>query len=367
MLRPFLRLLVAFGPIGLLTVAPTLARAEPREAPPATSASAGAGAAPGAGSSMDFVRAQRLFNEGLERREAGEIAAACDRFEAARSLLETPFVLLAVADCHAELGKTTSAVGDYERAAIAFDAAGRSADASAARARSAALRPHIPFLRVFLDPQETADAIVTENGARLSAGMLGAALPVNAGAHTIEVTGPGLEPYRTTVTVVDGAGTHDVRIPRLEKKAAPDSPRPPTATAPGPTLEADQAPTARTGGPGRSRLPMYVALGFTATGVVAATAASITSAVLQAKARDRCPENTCEDAAGVRHNEAAIAAYRYALVGGTVAVVGGALSGYLAWSLRVGGEDTTPTAARPVWITPWATPQQAGFAARHRF
>ncbi len=84
---------------------------------------------------------------------------------------------------------------------------------------------------------------VRRDGALVDRSVLGAALPVDPGAHTITASAPGKEPWSSAITVAAGPGTTTVRVPALA--LAPVAAPEPAKAAP--VVVADPAPKAAEG------------------------------------------------------------------------------------------------------------------------
>lgn len=267
---------------------------------------------------QDTSRAQALYNEGAVLAEAGNHAAACEKFEAARGLLETVVVQEAMAQCHEKLGKTSTAAGDLDRLAYLLDQRGKTAEATEARARAAVLKKRMPSLVVRVSDADRALVDLKQDGVPFPRTMLGSALPLDPGEHEVEVGGPGRVSRSKKITLADGDHKELVFEP-LAAVAPVTSPLP---ASPSPAAPIEPPP---------SRLPAYAVLAVAGIGAIVGVSAGIYTATKQSEARDTCPDNACTNPAGVRANESARAAYPVAVVGGAVALVGGAIGGYLLW------------------------------------
>jgi hypothetical protein len=164
--------------------------------------------------------AQSLFDEGRQLMASGQYREACPKFEESERLDAGAGTLMNLADCYEKSGKLASAWLTYTDAISASDQAGRTAWATKAREKVAALKPKLITLTIIAD----SDVTVTRDGAKLSAGELGVSVPVDTGAHTIVAEAPGKKPWRKEVTV---SADLRVTVPPLVAAAAL-APTPPT-------------------------------------------------------------------------------------------------------------------------------------------
>lgn len=150
----------------------------------------------------DEAIALALFNEGRALAEAGDLAHACPKFEAADRLTGWLGVELNLADCYARLGRTASAWVVFRKAAAKAEVTGDDR-ASYAVARAAALKPALARLTITaaITPVEVRIDDVVLTGAEL-----GVAFPIDPGAHRVEARLPGEpEVWSRTVKVTPRA------------------------------------------------------------------------------------------------------------------------------------------------------------------
>jgi tetratricopeptide (TPR) repeat protein len=201
----------------------------------------------------DNPAAQALFDEARGLLKAGEVEAACNKFEASQRMNPSPGTLLNLASCHETLGRLATAWSEY-REALALARADRRADRMAyAQARIVALEPRLPRLAVELSPEAEAIAglEVSRNGLVLDPAAFGVPLPVDPGRHVVEARAPGFLPFRAEVEAQEAVAV----AVRVERLAAEPPPRPvdgvraePTPPLHPPSPPAIEAATFRTMG-----------------------------------------------------------------------------------------------------------------------
>lgn len=136
---------------------------------------------------------------------------------------------LELAACYARAGKTASAWQTYRAAA---QAAGRSGDReleTLAQSQVSALESELSYLT--LETWKGQQVTVACDGAQVKDGVLGTAMPVDPGPHTISATAIGKRPWSMRV-MVGAAGDHEVvSIPVLpDAPVGGELPRPASST-----------------------------------------------------------------------------------------------------------------------------------------
>jgi hypothetical protein len=185
----------------------------------------------------DSAIAERLFEEGLGLMEAGDAAAACEKFAASMKVEPSGGAALNHGRCSEQQGKTATAWADYIEAERLFAAAGDRERESFARGRAEALEPELSKLTIMAPA--TPGLKVRRNGAAVSEPSLGTAVAVDPGEIRVEATAEGYLPWSTTVTVAAG-DSKVIEVPALDDSVA-DSVAPP---APDATEQPDASPGA---------------------------------------------------------------------------------------------------------------------------
>ncbi|HWU90317.1 MAG TPA: hypothetical protein VN253_23795 [Kofleriaceae bacterium] len=235
----------------------------------------------------DKAAAAALFADGQKAISAGDIEAACAKFEASLAKVTQLGTQLALASCYEKLGKTASAYGEFRAAAGAARKAHDMQRQVFAEQHATALEGRLSKLVVKLEPGYRIDGLeVKRDGMALMPAELGSAVPVDPGEHVIEGSAPGWTPYSYKVTVPPEPGTVEVIVPALGK--APVRVEEPKAE---PKVMVQQpAPEQRT----RRR---YLAYGLGGGGIAVVGASLIIGAVASSRwgdVRSHCRDNICD-------------------------------------------------------------------------
>lgn len=266
----------------------------------------------------DVALAEALFREGRELLEQGRTEEACKKLAESQRLDPSSGTLLNLAHCHETLGRVATAWAQYLEAARLARSQRIPERAQAAEDLARQLEPRVPRLSIRL-VSPVAGLEVRLDGTELSQAVVGSALPVDPGAHTVLVTAPDHEDFATDVTVNEGDKQALVEVPPLRRHAP--EPRPPVAPQ---DATVDQAPRPT------SSLPP----GFWVTGAVTLGAVGVGSAfgVLSLRsysdADSLCPSHTgCDtDAMSARDRANGQANVSNAAFG--TAILAAALTGY---------------------------------------
>lgn len=149
----------------------------------------------------DSVTAEALFQSGRAALDKGDTKLACDRFEESYRLEPKPGTALNLGNCREQLGQVASAWQRFQEAAQTLPA--EDSRQTLAKERAAALAGKVPKLVLRL-PEDGKNWVVRRDGVELGSASLNLALPVDPGAHRIEVRAPGHAPWRTDVDLALG-------------------------------------------------------------------------------------------------------------------------------------------------------------------
>lgn len=285
-----------------------------------------------------------LFEEGRHLVSEGKPEQACPKLLASEQLVAKVSTLPNLADCYERTGRLASAWVRYVEAGALAQRLGQADREAFAKERAAALEPKLPRLTIGAPPGGIAAGLtVKRDGAPVLAAVLGTAVPVDPGSHTIEATIPGKQPWLTTVEIAAGA-TSTVTIP------APTEP--PTPVEPSPQARPSSFPFGTLG----------VAVG--SAGLVGLGVGAVFGGVAVSKKNQAdssgCNGNLCSMFAGPLRNDAlsAATASTVAFVAGGVLLAGGTALWLLA-----------PARARhsAVLVTPSAGPGGGGIAVAGRW
>ena len=177
----------------------------------------------------DPILAEGLFKDAKRLMKDGKFAEACPKLAESQRIDPKLGTLLNLAACHAAEGKTASAWTEYSEAAAQAARAGRTENEELARKQIDALEPRLSRL-VITSAHAVADLVVTLDGTRLGAGVLGSPLPVDPGTHAVGAMAPGRTPWSSSVEVATGPSTATLVVPELATATSATSAQPPTVT-----------------------------------------------------------------------------------------------------------------------------------------
>jgi hypothetical protein len=182
--------------------------------------------------SEELAAARLFFNEGKDLEKYREWAAALEKFKKVAFVKMTPQVRFHLALCEENLGKLVSAMQGFALAAEEAKKAGSIAVEVAAKApaRAEALRKRIATLKIDVAGRVVESSIVLD-GAKVAAASFGAEIPVDPGAHVVEVVAPsGKSTFRKELMLAEQAW-EQVHVEVDDSSARPLPPLPPPAPA----------------------------------------------------------------------------------------------------------------------------------------
>lgn len=171
--------------------------------------------------------ARKLFEKGIQQEEALDWGGALDTFRKVAAIKTNHIVRFHVALCLEKTGRLVDALNEFALAKTqAEHEGGTDAELTIANStkHAAALRARIPTVRV--KRPDAAAATLHIDGAPVATSLFGAEIPLDPGAHAVEVRADGYIPYRKKVTLVDGAPTPIDLAPTLVKIAEEPKPHP---------------------------------------------------------------------------------------------------------------------------------------------
>lgn len=186
-------------------------------------------------SAGEKAAAEALFQKGVELMAAGKAVEACEKFDGSQQLDPALGTLLRLADCYERTGRTASAWALFQEVAATATAQGQSDRNKIAAERASSVAQRLSRLQVTVHAPANQEGLVVKlNGKPIPAASWDAALPVDPGLQTIEVSAPGYTTWKTTVVAAAGPSTASVEVPALK-------PEPQQSAAPAP---ADAEPVA---------------------------------------------------------------------------------------------------------------------------
>lgn len=151
----------------------------------------------------EIAAARELFDEGIALETKGRWAQALDRFRKVAAVKTTPQVRFHVALCLENTGKLVDALVEFQRAQVDAEkdpAAGMVA--SHAAKHVAELKERIPRVIVIV-PSDIAGVTLTIDGASVTTSLIGTAIPLDPGKHSITVTAPQRAAFEQQIELVE--------------------------------------------------------------------------------------------------------------------------------------------------------------------
>jgi hypothetical protein len=249
--------------------------------------SAPASAQTPAGTGEKQTEADQLFEQARALMAEGRYAEACPKLEGSQARdpgIGTEFNL---ARCYELQARLASALAMYRRVVAESHAAGQGDREAMARNLAADVEARVPNLLLQIDSPET-DMQVKLDGVVLPSSQWQTRVPVDPGAHEIDVTAPERMPWKTVVRVEREHDTVSLYVPALVPKAALQ----PVARLP---LSFPPGPGAREGAShvGTQRV-IALALGAAGlSGTIPGTILGLRAMSLESQAVPLCPQNQC--------------------------------------------------------------------------
>jgi hypothetical protein len=174
-------------------------------------------------SAADRALATALFEEGRALVRDGRVAEACPKLVESQRLDPGVGTLLNVANCHELEGKTATAWTDFHEALAIAEREGQSERAAFAREHIAALRPLLATVVLSLRAEdEGVELDIQRDGTSVARVVVGTSMPLDPGAHRIDVRGAGIEPWSVSFDIAAGE-RRDIVVGPLVRRAAPSS------------------------------------------------------------------------------------------------------------------------------------------------
>lgn len=159
--------------------------------------------------------ATALFKEGRKLAESGDIAAACEKFEAAEELERSLVYELNLADCREKNGQIASAWAMFLKAASTAKQ-DRDAREDTARSRARSLEKRLVRLTIHVPADSDIDGLVIKrNDKEIPRGGWNDAVPVDPDEYTITAEAPGRKPWSETIIIK--SKDKEVEVPELER------------------------------------------------------------------------------------------------------------------------------------------------------
>lgn len=165
--------------------------------------------------------AESLFQEARKLSEAKKYAEACPKFLASHKLAPAVGTLLNLADCYEKNGQIASAWARFHEAIALAQRLNRPDREKIARDRAEKLEPRL--VKLTIDARDKTVEVKLD-GNVLDAAVLGTAIPVDPGKHTVDASAKTKKPWSTTIDVSEKNRAPSVEIPPLEDAPAETAP-----------------------------------------------------------------------------------------------------------------------------------------------
>jgi hypothetical protein len=166
------------------------------------------------------AEAESLFQQGKRLMNKGQVAQACDKFEAADRVEATASTELNLADCREKNGQRATAWAMFIKAATTAKRAGDGKRAAEGRRRAALLEPTLVYLTIIVPEEARIDGLVVKrNDAAIDEALWNQRVPVDPDEYTISAEAPGYKPWSTSVVVK--TKSKKVVVPVLDKRPEP--------------------------------------------------------------------------------------------------------------------------------------------------
>jgi hypothetical protein len=274
----------------------------------------------GAEGTSDKTAAESLFQDARKLMAEHKYSAACSKLAASQRLDPAVGTLLNLADCYEKNGQTASAWSTFRETAAAARQSGSTAREQLARDRAAQLEPKLSRLTIQV-PHPVSGLVLLRDGEPIDAALIGTAVAVDPGRHTVGANAPNRKTWSTTVEIPPNGAAIVTEVPLLEDdpnaRAAADANR--SAARP------DAAPADPAGGGTQKWIGGALALvgvGGLATGAYF----GVKARQQWDDARSHCPEGgACVDPGPALSRDAGASAdvATAAIAVGSVAVVAG--------------------------------------------
>jgi hypothetical protein len=159
--------------------------------------------------------AQAAFEAGRTLMNAGDYAAACERFEASLRLEASTGTLLNLAVCYERAQKLASAMRSFRDGAARAAAEGDDKRAARARERAEALAARLSTIVVRPMAQVPEGLVISLDEAVLDASALGQPQPLDGGQHRVHAEAPGREPSTTAINIASEGEHAELALPEL--------------------------------------------------------------------------------------------------------------------------------------------------------
>ncbi len=179
------------------------------------------------------------YQQAEQLAKQGKWAEACPLYDASYRADPQIGVLLHLADCHEQVGRTATAWAEFTDASELAHAKGDTRE-SYAKGRADALVPKLAHLRL-TPPAKPVPGLIVQRDTTDVTALIGTDMAIDPGDHELVATAPGRVDWHHPVKIGGAGSTATIAIPELAVVAV--KPAPPTAPSEG-TLVVISEPTA---------------------------------------------------------------------------------------------------------------------------
>lgn len=245
--------------------------------------------------------AESLFQDGRRLMKEGKFADACPKLAESNRLDPGVGTLLYLGECYERGGRTATAWATFREAEGAAASAKQLDRQAAARKRADLLEGKLVRLTLRI-AKPIPGLEVRLDGNPMSSALLGTAIAVDPGPHTVAATAPGRAVWSETVVMTTFG--RDVTVPDLAPGAdvttppAVSAPPPARSAAPTPPPPVEVKPTtpppAETGWPTQKKVAVVVG-GVGAASAVVGAIFGLRAFVKWSSSKDNCVGTRCND------------------------------------------------------------------------
>jgi hypothetical protein len=175
--------------------------------------------------SSSEAEADALFMEGKELRDAGQHAAACDRFQKSQKLDPALGTLQNIGMCLEKQDKLIAALQSFEKLLVEATKASDNERLRVAQEALKRLQKTIPRLQIYLREDSRVPGLeILLNGEPVPKKVLGISAPLDPGRYVISARAPDYQRQSKTVVLV-AEQNRRVNIPKLRLLEAEDTTR----------------------------------------------------------------------------------------------------------------------------------------------
>ncbi len=188
---------------------------------------------------QEKAQAANLFDQGMAAFQQKRCADAIPLFEGSAQISPSVGAQLYLGDCHKQLGRLASAYGAFREAARLANKQGDKRE-KVALDQAGQIEKQLAYLVIDVSAPSRVEGLeIRLDGKLVPSAVWGTSVPVDAGAHKLELTAPGHEPASVSVDIQPQPGRTTERIPTLQKQKAPPPPATPVAASVAPERTID--------------------------------------------------------------------------------------------------------------------------------